>query len=152
MRFLSKVSIQGMSFHRDDFVRKFRSRFEGCLKEYAKLWVVEQLGLKDMWSNEVKRLCRRTLELLDPKVTKTKGPWNRYAAAAEAYMEAASEQTKLHQGVSEFRDYTDFSSEEVRRVLTFWRDNVPDSEVLSREILERFVPEPHRSELLARIK
>lgn len=150
MRYLLKI--EGMAFYRDDFIKKFRERFEGCMKEYAKLWVVEQLGLKDYWSHEVARIAKRVYGLLDPKETKVKGSWNRYAAAAEAWSEAADEQVKLHQGISEFKNYTFFSTKELKTIHSYWTKNTPDSRDLAAEILDRYFPREHKSKLLKFLK
>jgi hypothetical protein len=133
-----------MAFHRDDFIKKFRERFEGCLKEYTKLWLVEQLDLKDFWSDEVTRLSKRVYGLLEPKQTKVKGSWNRYTAAAEAFLEASEEQIKLHQGISEFKNYSFYSAKDLKKIHTYWAKNTPDSKDLAMELVVRFFPDPYK--------
>jgi hypothetical protein len=111
---------------------------------------VEQLGLKDFWSKEVTKLAKRVWILLE-KETHIKGKWDKYNAAGEAFLEAAQEQAKLHEGVADFKNYIYFSKN-IKNIHTFWLKNTPDSENLALEILERFFPEPHKSKLLKVIK
>lgn len=113
---------------------------------------MEQLGLNDYWSHEVSKLAKRVYSLLDPNETKVKGSWNRYAAAAEAWSEAADEQVTLHQGISEVENYTFFSTQDIKAIHSYWVKNTPESRDLAGEIIDRFFPSEYKANLAKYLK
>jgi len=144
--------VMAMAFSRDAWETRFRQRFEGSLKGYTKIHLVEKLGLFNCWEKEVDRLVKKLLELFDPKVTKRKGKWDVYKAAAEAFLEASGEQWKCKEALNDFRGYDEYSDADVKKVYKYWSERVPDSADLSMEILERYFPAVHRDGVLAALQ
>lgn len=141
-----------MAFSRDVWITKFRQRFEGVLKEYTKIHLVRKLGLKNYWDKEVTALSKKVIELFDPKVTKLKGNWDIYKAAAEGFIEAAGEQVKCKEALNDFKNYEDFSQSDIKRIYKYWSENVPDSMDLSLEIIEKYFPSKIRLSLIKAIE
>lgn len=137
----------GMAFSREKWVDKFRYRLEGALREFTKLKIAESLGHKDYWSNEVKTLVS-TLERPFTEAVKTRGSWDRYLAAAEAFLDSHSEETKLTEAFNEYQACVGISKEERAQAAKWWRKNRPAAEDLSLEMLERFLGKKHLAGLL----
>jgi len=134
----NKYVVTGMAFSRDKWVDKFRSRLEGALKEFTKLKIAESLGQKDYWSHEVKALVKVVDKLFAQEV-QTKGSWDRYKAAAEAYLDSHGEETKLTEAFNEYLVYAEIPEKERKKAAVWWRKNRPDAEDLSFEMLERYM-------------
>ena len=67
-----KQIITAMAFPRDIWITKFRQRFEGTLKEYTKIHLVEKLELKNYWNKEVTVLAKRVSVCSIPKLLNAK--------------------------------------------------------------------------------
>ncbi len=137
---MNKKLVLAMAFSRNTWVTKFRQRFEGTLKEYTKIHLVKKLHLKNFWDKEVTTLSKKLLELFDPKITKQKGNWDLYKAAAEAFLEASGEQIKCKEALHDFKHYGAYSNKEIKEIYKYYSEEVPDSLDLSLEILEKYFP------------
>lgn len=147
---MAKLTTTAMAFSRDVWIGKFRQRFEGTLKEYTKIYVTEKLGLKNYWDKEVEKLASKLVQMFEQ--VKTKGRWNKYTAAAEAFIEASGEQVKCKEAINEFRNYSEYKKSEIKKIQKYWQDHVPDSMDLSLEIIEKYFPAKHLKPLMAAIE
>jgi len=60
--------VMAMAFSRDAWETRFRQRFEGSLKGYTKIHLVEKLGLFNCWEKEVDRLVKNYWNCSTPKL------------------------------------------------------------------------------------
>jgi len=141
--------VVAMAFTRSKWIDMFRRRFTGALKEYTKLYIVKQLGLKSFWDKEVNSLAKHVVELIDP--TRRKGSWDVYIAAAEAFLDVCGEQAKCKEALKDFKDYDEYTEGDIKKIYRFWAENVPDSEDLSLEILKTYFPKQHSERILKEI-
>lgn len=137
-RKLKSQTVTAMAISRQEFRTKFANALAGALKEYTKSWLARKVGQKDYWSNEVIRLSKKMWTLLETR--KIKGNWDKYAAAAEAFVDYHDEFAKCVEGFNEYLKYVDISSEDKKKASAFWRDNMPESEDLAMEIVAKTCP------------
>ena len=104
---------------------------EPALSEFALLKYSELAGLGDFWSESIKKRMKQLKVMLDPKVVRSKRPFHRKKALAEAILDGSGSQYV----VTDARNKIAGIRWEILKKPGF------DSEDLLKEMLEQYLPE-----------
>jgi len=141
------MQVQAMGMSRKKWSNEFRTRFEGALGEYAKIKYAEMVGLPDYWSDEVKRLMKKVEVLFSP-IQHTDSSFDRFKAAAEAFVEASAAQHQLTSARNEIAALLD--RDDKIKLLKSAQARGLDSADLSVNLLSEYLPQA--DQILAKVR